>query len=206
MSSKYSWVLVVLVLGGGLPTRSAEPGKAPHFMVRDTKTVGKWKGMYGRTAAWIAVSSDLEGKQAGYKLEVKDNQTYTWSEDGADDARAPQAVKAGDKAAATCWYADDSFSLTVTPPEVTTPEQRAFCVTIYVVDWDHQGRAQEAKVDGEDKVQAISATEADGGVYVTWWADQAFTLHMTKTDGPNAVISAVFVDPVPTIAVGGPAK
>jgi hypothetical protein len=189
MRSKWAWLLVGVALLAGPLAWSAE------FKARDAKTAGKWKGTYGKTAAWIAISSDTDAKQAGYKLEVKDDQTYTWSEDSADDKRTPQPVKDGDKTAATCWYADDAFSLTVTPPEVTTPEQRRYRVTVYVMDWDHQGRAQEAKVDGIDQAQPISAAECDGGLYLTWLADKAFTLHMSKTDGPNAVISAVFVDP-----------
>ena len=197
MTSKCAWALVGLALLAMPLTVSAEDGRPPAFKARDAKTAGKWKGSYGKTAAWIAISTDLDAKQAGYKLELRDNQTFTWSDDNADDKRTPQPVKDADKTAATCWYADDAFSLTVTPPEVTTPELRKFLVTVYVIDWDHPGRAQEVKVEGIDKTQPISATEADGGIYLTWLADKAFTLKMSKTDGPNAVISAVFIDPAP---------
>jgi hypothetical protein len=190
----WSALAAALVLGGA--AQSADQAQPPAFKAKDAKTLGKWQSVYGKTAAWIAICSDTDAKQGGYKLEVKDNQTYTWADDAADDPRVPRPVKAGDKAAATCWYADDGFSLTVTPPEVTTPERRKFLVTVYVMDFDHQGRAQEAKVDGLDKSQALSAAECDGGTYYSWIADKAFTLHMNKTDGPNAVISAVFVDPV----------
>lgn len=194
MQAKGTWALLV-VLAAVCAGLSAEDAKPPVFKAKDTKTLGKWKGTFGKTAAWIAITSDLEKKQAGYKLDVKDHETYTWSDDNADDKRSPQPVKDGDKTQATCWYADESFSLTVTPPEATTPEQQRFRVTVYVMDWDHGNRAQEVKVKGLDKALPVAAADCDGGVYLTWLADKAFTLTMSKTDGPNATISAVFVDP-----------
>jgi hypothetical protein len=174
----------------------AEEAKLPTFKGKDTKTLGKWKEklgkkdeQYGKKAAWIALVTDLAAKQNGYKLAVKDNDTWTWSEDDPGDKRVPQPAKDGEKTPATCWFADESFSLTVTPPET-----KPYKVTLYVVDYDRGGRAQEVKVEGIDKAEPIVAADCEGGVYLTWQADKPLTIKMNKVDGPNCVVSAVFID------------
>jgi hypothetical protein len=171
-------------------TTSAEEAKKPVRLAgKDTATVGKWKGKYGKKAAWIAITSDTAAKQEGYALEVKDAETYTWSENDKDDKRVPQPPKDGADSPATCWYNGDSFSLVVTPPD-----DKPYKVTLYVMDYDHQQRAMEV-VDPAKQTHELSTQETDGGICLTWIVEKAATFEVRKKEGPNGVVSGVFIDP-----------
>jgi hypothetical protein len=171
-------------------TASAEEAKKPVRPAgKDTTTVGKWKGKYGKKAAWIAITSDTAAKQEGYGLEIKDSETYTWSENDKDDKRVPQPSKDGADSPATCWYAGETFSLVVTPPD-----DKPYKVTLYVMDYDHQSRVMEIG-DPAKQTQEITSEQTDGGIYFTWVVEKAATFEIRKKDGPNAVVSAVFIDP-----------
>jgi hypothetical protein len=170
-------------------TMSAEEAKKPVRLAgKDTATAGKWKGKYGKKAAWIAITSDTAAKQEGYALEVKDAETYTWSENDKDDKRVPQPPKDGADAPATCWYNGDSFSLVVTPPD-----DKPYKVTLYVMDYDHQQRVMEV-VDPAKQTHELSTQETDGGICLTWIAEKAATFEIRKKEGPNGVVSGVFID------------
>ena len=43
--------------------------------------------------------------------------------------------------------------------------------------------------------EQVSATDAAGGVYVTWTASGTVNVELKKTAGYNVVLSGVFVDP-----------
>jgi len=171
-------------------TMSAEEAQKPVRLAgKDNATVGKWKGKYGKKAAWIAITSDTAAKQEGYALEVKDAETYTWSENDKDDKRVPQPPKDGADSPATCWYNGDSFSLVVTPPD-----DKPYKVTLYVMDYDHQQRVMEV-VDPAKQTHELSTQETDGGICLTWIVEKAATFEVRKKEGPNGVVSGVFIDP-----------
>jgi hypothetical protein len=134
------------------------------------------------------ITTDTAAKQAGYALEVKDAETYTWSENDKDDKRVPQPPKDGADAPATCWYNGDSFSLVVTPPD-----DKPYKVTLYVMDYDHQQRVMEV-VDPAKQTHELSTQETDGGICLTWIAEMAATFEIRKKEGPNGVVSGVFID------------
>jgi hypothetical protein len=168
---------------------SAEEAKKPaRPVVKDTATGGKWKAKYGKKAAWIAITTDTGAKQAGYALEVKDAETYTWAENDKDDKRNPQPPKDDADAPATCWYNGETFSLVVTPPD-----DKPYKVTLYVMDYDHQSRVMEI-VDPAKQTLEISSEQTDGGIYLTWVVEKAATFEIKKKDGPNCVVSGVFID------------
>ncbi|MGD0094583.1 MAG: hypothetical protein ABSE73_32130, partial [Planctomycetota bacterium] len=148
-----------------------------------------WKGKFGKKAAWIAITTETTAKQEGFALEVKDAETYTWSENDKDDKRVPQPPKDGGDQPATCWYKDESFSLVVTPPD-----DKPYKVTLYIMDYDHQSRVMEIG-DPAKQNQEVSSQETDGGIYLTWVVEKAATFEIRKKDGANCTVSGVFVDP-----------
>ena len=171
-------------------TASAEEAKKPVRLAgKDAATVGKWKGKYGKKAAWVAITTDTAAKQEGYALEIKDAETYTWAENDKDDKRVPQPPKDGADSPATCWYQGEAFSVVVTPPD-----DKPYKVTLYVMDYDHQQRVMEIG-DPAKQTQEITSEQTDGGIYFTWVVEKAVTFEIRKKDGPNAVVSAVFIDP-----------
>ena len=185
---RYGLLALALVLAQR--TSPAEEAKKPIRLAgKDTKTLGQWKGKYGKKAAWVAITSDTAAKQEGYALEAKDAETYTWSENDKDDKRVPQPLKDGADSPATCWYKEDSFSLVVTPPD-----DKPYKVTLYVMDYDHQQRVMEI-VDPAKQTHELSSQETDGGIALTWVVERAATFEIRKKDGPNGVVSAVFIDP-----------
>jgi hypothetical protein len=182
--------LLALALLLAQRTASAEEAKKPVRLAgKDTTTLGKWKGKYGKKAAWIAITCDTAAKQEGYALEVKDAETYTWSENDKDDKRVPQPPKDEADSPATCWYNGESFSLVVTPPD-----DRPYKVTLYVMDYDHQQRVMEM-VDPAKQSHELSTQETDGGICLTWIVEKAVTFEIRKKEGPNGVVSCVFIDP-----------
>ena len=70
-------------------------------------------------------------------------------------------------------------------------------MTVYVLDFDHNGRALEAEVlDAEGLLdrQVASRQETSGGVYLTWVVSGKVNLVLRKTAGYNATVSGVFID------------
>ncbi|MCY3020968.1 MAG: hypothetical protein NTW87_18280 [Planctomycetota bacterium] len=181
--------LVSLALLAGQRATFAEEAKKPvRPVAKDTTTVGKWKSKYGKKAAWIAITTDTAAKQAGYALEIKDAETYTWSENDKDDKRVPQPPKDDADAPATCWYNGETFSLVVTPPD-----DKPYKVTLYVMDYDHQSRVVEI-VDPAKQTLEVTSAETDGGIFLTWVVEKAVTFEVRKKEGPNGVVSAVLID------------
>jgi hypothetical protein len=161
---------------------------------RDTKLGGRWKGTYGSLGAWIPKRIH-EKEQNGF-LVTSTGTEFTWS-GGVDDRRVLQSLEDTPSAPpATCWFAADSFLLTVTPPDLAP-----YLLTLYVVDYDRNGRASEVSV--EDSLGQVLDTrnipekESAEGVYLTWEAAGPTYLKLRKTAGFNVVASGIFVDRVP---------
>lgn len=164
---------------------------AASFDSRDTSSGGHWKGRLGKRGAWIAKVSD--GKpQNGYGLQPLEVAAITW-QGNSSDQRVLEAPKEGASARnATCWHQRDTVEFAVTPPD-TAP----YRLTVYLLDFDRNGREMTARVLDAGKEldhQTVTQQETAGGVYLTWTVTGKVNLVLKKTAGANVVASAVFID------------
>ena len=158
---------------------------------RDSKTAGAWKGKYGTRAAWIPNVSGME-TQAGYRLEV-DGAAFAW-DSGASDPRALESPGAGVIARkATCWFGNDAVSCVLTPPDA-----KPYRISLYVLDYDRNGRANRIQLSDEARVLAsceASAQENGQGTYLSWTVTGPVRVKLTKKAGFNVTLSGVLIDP-----------
>jgi hypothetical protein len=158
---------------------------------RDSKTAGAWRGKYGTRAAWIPNVSGMEA-QAGYRLEV-DGAAYAW-DSGTSDPRvleSPQVAVTTRKA--TCWFGTEAVSCVLTPPD-----GNPYRVSLYVLDYDHNRRANRIELSDEARVLAACETseqENARGTYFSWSVTGPIRVKLTKKAGFNATLSGVFIDP-----------
>ena len=182
------WGTQRFVLGWIEPEEVA-PSTA-RFAARDAQRGGSWHEKFGAKAAWIPrLQTD---DQNGFRLRAVGN-PYAWI-NSTEDARVLQSP--GDSSAArpaTCWFGNE-VQLSVVPPD-----SKPYRLTVYLLDFDRDGRAMEASLrDGmgiELDRQKATVEETAAGVYLTWRATGPLQLDLTKTAGFNAVVSGVFVDP-----------
>jgi hypothetical protein len=158
---------------------------------RDSKTMGAWKGKYGARAAWIPNVSGMD-PQAGYRLEV-DGAAFAWDNDTSDPRGLEPAAAGVTARKATCWFGDESVCCVVTPPDA-----QPYRVTLYVMDYDRNGRASRIELSSGEGVLATSEVaqrENAQGTYLSWSVTGPVRVKLTKKAGFNATLSGVFIDP-----------
>jgi hypothetical protein len=189
------WLAGTTLAGRGLPLSWCSPEVAvdcvAHFTGTDTTSTGQWKGKCGKRAVWIPNVTGNEAPQNGFRLRLQEGQANTWSASASTDKRVPQNPRQS-AAEATCWFADDQLQLQVTPPNT-----RPYRLTVYVLDYDRNGRALEVTV-ADDLApldsRRVSIAETAGGVYLSWTVTGPVKVVVRKLAGFNAVLSGVFLD------------
>jgi hypothetical protein len=157
----------------------------------DSKTAGAWKGKYGASAAWIANVNGRE-PQHGYRLQV-DGAAFAW-DSATSDPRALEAPGPGTAARqATCWFASDAVGCVVTPPDA-----KPYRVSLYLCDYDRNGRAN--RIEALDEARVLDSCETSAqqnaqGTYISWTATGPVRLKLTKKAGFNVTLSGVLIDP-----------
>src|SRR5262249_480967 len=120
----------------------------------------------------------------------------TWAA-STSDPRALEWPTGGGRTAAA-WYNAETSSFTL---DLDLADGQLHQVALYAVDWDRRGRAEQidivdASIGMVLDTQPLKALE--GGVYAVWKVTGHVRFVVTVTDGPNAVISGLFVDPAAT--------
>jgi hypothetical protein len=188
--------MAVLRLAPARADRGSAPATAS-FVGTDTATQGNWVGRYGRSGYTVAGDAT---SYPGYAQVTEGGTAFSWQAVTADKRALQHAMGAGRVAAG--WY---SFSSITIDLDLTdgAPHQ----VALYGVDWDAMSRDEHV-----DIVDAITGTVLDtrqlsgfmGGQYLVWTVRGHVSLVVTRTGGINAVVSGLFLDPVP--GGGEPAK
>jgi len=114
----------------------------------DDAAGGAWAGRYGAAAAWLpAITSD--GPQNGHRAVVTQGQVCVWA-DSSLDARAALVPGTGPaaKGRATCWFADRDVDAAISPPD-----RRPYRLTLYLLDFDGNGRAETVELSDETGVR-----------------------------------------------------
>ena len=168
------------------------PAATARWVEQDIQSAGHWKQRVGSRGAWIPGIVGDDTAQFGTRVEVLRGEVFRWPTPAGPDARALEHPQQPDTQA-TCWFADDRLQVRVVPPD-TQP----YRLSLYLLDYDRNGRAVEIVLSDEFAALStaqVSATESAGGVYVTWMASGPVHVELKKTAGYNVVLSGVFVDP-----------
>jgi hypothetical protein len=163
------------------------------FAGADDQTHGNWRGRYGQEG--LALAGAPVRMPPALEFAWLNGEEWIWEASTED----PRALKNGDDSSdhpsrrAACRYGETvSFSLDLGP----APRR----LSLYGVDWDHAGRQMEVVLSGTDSGKELARHTVDSftqGRWLTWTASGRITAEITRTGGNNAVVSGVFVDPLP---------
>jgi hypothetical protein len=167
-------------------TLIVNPPVATSFVKLDTTTQGNWRNAYGGDGYSFLGDTALLPSYA--QVGVTGASTFTWS-GSTSDTRALQYVNGTSRVAAT-WYAANSFSFDINITDGGTHQ-----LAMYATDYDNSSRAQRV-----DLLDAGTGTVLDtqtmnsfaSGQYLVWNLAGHVTLRVTRTAGPNAVVSGLF--------------
>ena len=174
----------VLVTTTGCPQGTASDHRI------DRTTQGGWRGTYG--AQGYSIAGDSAQQAAGADVTVPGG-SYTWTPSSTEQ-RATQRGSGDGRLAAT-WFGSS------VPIDVSVTDGAAHRVSLYLLDWDSGGdRRQSVTVtdlQGNvlDRVDAGEIGAYDGGVVLGWDVTGQVRITSDVVAGPNAVVSAVYVDP-----------
>jgi hypothetical protein len=177
-SSTTSVQMTVVPVGGGT---------AATFIGTDTTTKGTWRGVYG--AEGYVIVNDATSPPAYASVAVTGANTWPWTE-VTTDVRGLQRAVGANRFAAT-WYGS-TFTV-----DVNISDGAAHQLSLYVVDWDSNGRVETVEVrdavtNGLLDTRSISSFV--GGQYWRWTVSGHVTMRVTNTATPNAVVSGLFFD------------
>ncbi|HMJ85889.1 MAG TPA: Ig-like domain-containing protein, partial [Vicinamibacterales bacterium] len=177
-SSTTSVQMTVVPVGGGT---------AATFIGTDTTTKGTWRGVYG--AEGYVIVNDATSPPAYASVAVTGANTWPWTE-VTTDVRGLQRAVGANRFAAT-WYGS-TFTV-----DVNITDGAAHQLSLYVVDWDSNGRVETVEVrdavtNGLLDTRSISSFV--GGQYWRWTVSGHVTMRVTNTGTPNAVVSGLFFD------------
>ena len=157
------------------------------FLNEDTTTQGNWIGAYG-TQGYdvIANATSLPGNAT---ITPSGASTYVWPSTTAVQA-LQDASDTGRTAA--CWYSSTSFTVAV-----NLTDGQSHDLALYALDFDNKGRSEEIQILSAS-TGAVLDTETissfSGGVYLQWMVTGSVVIKVIKLDGPNAVVSGIFID------------
>ncbi len=159
----------------------------------DTTTLGTWTGKYGADGQLIA--NGLTNLPSYVSLAMSGESTYTWTT-SSTDPRALQAASGASLRIASTYFAVNNNTFTI---DANFLDGNIHKLALYLCDWDSQGRAESISV--VDAVsQAVLNTQSfssfSGGVWAVWSVKGHVKIQVTRTAGLNAIVNALFFDPV----------
>ncbi|MDQ3257907.1 MAG: hypothetical protein M3R15_29140, partial [Acidobacteriota bacterium] len=171
------------------PTPTPAPTQAAATYLRtDTTTQGNWQGAYGTQG--YQVIGNAASMPSYAQVTPTGHSSWTWAA-STTETRALRKAAGTDRIAAT-WYADSSFNV-----ELNLMDGQTHRVALYLLDWDSRGRAQSIEVS-DAATGAVLDTRSNSGFtngrYVVWNIRGRVRLRVTRTAGPNAVMSGLFLD------------
>jgi len=170
-----------------LPLRWVKPRpyarSTASFVSLDRETSGRPEGRYGAVGT-VTPAAGRAARVGGCRVEV-DGQLFDWQRPSSD----PRALSG----VASCWHDRETVTVSVTPDG-----PKAYRLTLYLLDFDRNGRAMDLTVETpfeEIDRRRITPEDTVGGVYVTWRVSGAVSVRARNAAGYNAVVSAVLIDP-----------
>jgi hypothetical protein len=156
----------------------------------DTETAGNWPNKYGAEGYSLPAQDARLPSFAEISLEGAN--LWTWS-DQTDDPRALLSATTGDLRQARAWYGD---AITL---HANIYDTNLHALSLYFLDYDSGSRAQKIELFGPDGTLRDQFTlgSFQSGRYLTLGIQGEIQIRITRVDGPNAIISGIFLDPAP---------
>lgn len=163
------------------------------FIDGDAQTQGGWIGEYGKDGQIIAGGAKWFPHYATAVLVGATE--YVWSTESSD----PRALQSGNAALRIAAAAYHAIGFTV---EIKS-DALLHRLALYFIDWDRAGRRQRVEIlDGAtDVLDRRDVLNFSEGVWLVYEFQGSIKLRLTKLAGPNAVLSAIMFDPVPTAPI-----
>jgi hypothetical protein len=156
------------------------------FTTLDTTTQGTWKPVYG------ADGYNVINNAISYPTDVTVTPTgttsFTWATTTSDVRALSKAASKPDRIAAT-WFNSSSFVI-----DLAFSDSLQHRLALYLLDWDLQSRAETVTVTDANGVvlDTRSVTAFTAGEYLVWQLSGHVKIRVTRTAGPNAVVSGLF--------------
>jgi len=169
-------------------------GNGAAFVASDSTTIGSWQGIYG-SAGWLLAELPANLVQLpSYLPTVAAPPTVFTFADPTADARGLQKPPAFTTRFAAAWF--DPNALTI---DLDFLDSQIHRVAAYFIDWDSVGRLQKIEILDNSQVpprvlDTRSLANFSGGQYLVWNLTGKVLLRITRTAGPNAVISGLFFE------------
>jgi hypothetical protein len=172
---------------------TAATGATAKFLNQDTTTQGTWINTYGNQG--YNVIPDKPSYPSYVTVTPSGQSNCTWAS-STTDVRALEHAGGSGRVAAT-WYSSTSFTV-----DVNFTDGQTHNMELYFVDWDNTTRREQIRIS-----DATSGTVLDtesltssfhNGVYLNWQVSGHLVIKITRTAGPNAVLSGLFFDAAPT--------
>ncbi len=175
-----------VVATGRFTYGAAAPSTSVTFVSADTTTQGNWQSAYG--ADGYNVIGNAQSLPSYASLAASGQNAWTWAASTADVRGLRKPASATDRIAAT-WYGS-SVKLDVRPTDT-----QAHTVSLYLLDWDRQGRSQRIDVLNPTTGAVLDTRTVSNfanGTFLTWSLKGPAQFRITPLAGPNAVVSGVF--------------
>lgn len=166
------------------------------FVRNDTTTLGSWRNAYGREGAMAPYG----GFTTPAYVQINANNNYPWTwENPSSDPSALQKLT-GTTRFATAWQHANYMYFYLQFRDTATHR-----VSFYFLDYDESGRQQRVEFFDHVTGQLLATTTVanfQNGVYSTWNLKGKIRVRITRTAGPNAVLSGLFFDAATTTPSG----
>lgn len=159
------------------------------FVAADTSTQGTWKGHYGGDGEIIA--NDSSNPPAYATAIFNGASQFTWATTTA--VQALQEANSATNRIASAFYGTPAFTL-----DLSLTDGQQHQVALYFLDWDSSGRAQTINVLDATTLTVLdtrAVSNFSSGQYLVWNVIGHVIFQFTKSAGPNAVLSGVFLAP-----------
>jgi hypothetical protein len=170
---------------------SSTAGAKVSFLGIDTGTKGAWKGVMG-SEAW-SIPGDVQGGAPYVSIAGSGKNEWVWAW-ATSDSRGVQRVNTASSLAG-CAY-NTSFQY-----DVNFTDAKTHVLSVYGLDWDRANRSELIEVldfDSKTVLHSYTLSSFTEGTYVKYALKGHVTIRVTAKAGPNAVLSAFFVDPSST--------
>jgi hypothetical protein len=152
----------------------------------DSNTEGSWKGIDGLDG--VAVVNDSTSYPAYAQVTLSGLQPFTWAS-STSDIRALQKSAINDRIA-SAWFASSPFTI-----DINLSDGNVHQVALYCLDMDLRGRAETISVTDSATIglfdtQTVSSFTS--GKYFIWNVNGHVKFTITRTAGPNGVVSGLF--------------
>jgi hypothetical protein len=162
------------------------------FLGADSTTLGNWKGKYGTYGYFMPYFAPVFPNHFWIDHSGTARWSWSWPATGASALQMPSSQSGTDRYA-VCWYSPASMTF-----GFRFSDEREHIVSLYCIDWDRAGRIQRIELWDPlsgDVLDTQTISNFSSGIYLRWRISKDVMARVVPLQGPNAVISGIFLDP-----------